>query len=91
MGSEYDICELDNQIKSNVLRRTKRGKKDEVVLTESSIKASDRQAYTEPQKKSTNNLQKDREDMLRAVLEDIEDVDFDNLEVKDLEAFIKRG
>ena len=29
--------------------------------------------------------------MLRAVLEDIEDVDFDNLEVKDLEAFIKRG
>ena len=91
LGSEYDICELDNQIKSNVLRRTKREKKDEVVLTDSSLKTSDRQVYTEPQKKNTNILQKNREDMLRAVLEDIEDVDFDNLEVKDLEAFIKRG
>ena len=62
-----------------------------MVLTDSSLKTSDRQVYTEPQKKNTNILQKNREDMLRAVLEDIEDVDFDNLEVKDLEAFIKRG
>ena len=55
-----------------------------------SLKTSDGQAYTEPQKKSTSILQKDREDMLRAVLEDIEDVEFDNLESTDFDEVLNR-
>lgn len=39
---------------------------------------------------STNILSRDREDMLKAMLEDIEDVNFDNLESTDFDEVLNR-
>lgn len=90
LGSDYDIDELDNQIKSRIKRRPKIGKRNEPELAESAVVSTDGKAYTETRKMSTNILSRDREDMLKAMLEDIEDVDFDNLESTDFDEVLNR-